>query len=146
MDQEEKETGMQTENYREEERKEGKADREEYRKLCMERERELGRYETWFFDAKYSIISSGCLGIAAFVLFFTTLDSPRAAAFLFIAALLFSGGCVALIFRRRHMKRKIAMLDKRIAESEKSLKKENAEGESTGEGKSENEKQDGAGI
>ena len=42
---------MQTENYREEERKEGKADREEYRKLCMERERELGRYETWFFDA-----------------------------------------------------------------------------------------------
>lgn len=44
------------------------------------------------------------------------------------------------------MKRKIAMLDKRIAESEKSLKKENAEGESTGEGKSENEKQVGAGI
>ena len=70
MDQEEKETGMQTENCREEEeREEGEADREEYRKLCMERERELGRYETWFFDAKYSVISSGCLGIAAFVLF-----------------------------------------------------------------------------
>ena len=49
MDQEEKETGMQTENCREEEeREEGEADREEYRKLCMERERELGRYELGF--------------------------------------------------------------------------------------------------
>ena len=66
---------MQTENCREEEeREEGKADREEYRKLCMERERELGRYETWFFDAKYSVISSGCLGIAAFVVFFSKRD------------------------------------------------------------------------
>lgn len=61
---------MQTENPLEgEKKKEGEAEGEEYRKLCMERERALGRYETWFFDAKYSIISSGCLGIAAFVFF-----------------------------------------------------------------------------
>ena len=136
---------MQTENPLEgEEKKEGEADGEEYRKLCMEKA--LGRYETWFFDAKYSIISSGCLGIAAFVFFITSLDSPRAAVFLLISALLFSGGCVALILRRRNMKRKIAMLDKRIAEAEKSLKKENATGERQEEKKSENEKQEGAGI
>lgn len=138
---------MQTENPLEgEEKKEGEAEGEEYRKLCMERERALGRYETWFFDAKYSIISSGCLGIAAFVFFITSLDSPRAAVFLLISALLFSGGCVALILRRRNMKRKIAMLDKRIAEAEKFLKKENGTGERQAEEKSENEKQEGAGI